>query len=174
MVIRRKLKIKGRSLAFITTTVNNRTPAFRDEKISEVVINQLNESLIYIDVSMVGYVLMPTHLHMLLGFKEIELLSKFIQSFKILSSKKIKSVLSENDIKKLSSKGKFKFWTERFDDLIIVSEHQFKVKLEYIHNNPVKAGLVSSSSDWKYSSASDWLMDAEGLIKIDKKFEWTD
>ena len=81
MVLRRRLKLKGQSLVFITTTVNNRAPIFRDDNIAEIVINQLKEALICFDVSMVGYVLMPSHLHMLLGFREIELMSKFMQSF---------------------------------------------------------------------------------------------
>jgi REP-associated tyrosine transposase len=174
MVIRKRLKIKGQALVFITTTVNNRSPVFHDDRYSEIVMSQLKETLIHFDVSIIGFVLMPSHLHMLLGFKEIELLSKFMQSFKILSSKKIKSVLFHDTIKRLSVNGKFQFWAHRFDDLIIVSEHQFKIKLNYIHNNPVKAGLVGNVTDWNYSSASDWLTDVGGKIKIDKDFEWTD
>jgi len=44
------------------------------------------------------------------------------------------------------------------------------VKLEYLHNNSVKAGLVETAGDWKFSSASDWLEDKSGLLPIDKKF----
>jgi len=44
--------------------------------------------------------------------------------------------------------------------------------MDYIHNNPVKAGLVASAVDWKYSSAVDWLTDKDGLAKIDKEYHW--
>jgi len=40
---------------------------------------------------------------------------------------------------------------------------------EYVHNNPVSAGLVDKAVDWKWSSARDWLLDEEGPIPINKR-----
>ncbi|MFZ3274970.1 MAG: transposase, partial [Lutibacter sp.] len=40
-------------------------------------------------------------------------------------------------------------------------------KLDYIHLNPVKAGIVEKASDYRYSSASNYAFD-EGLIEIEK------
>ena len=60
----------------------------------------------------------------------------------------------------------------RFDDLIIYSEKQLRIKLEYIHNNPVRAGLTENALDWKYSSAVDWLSDKKGMIDIVKDYSW--
>jgi len=71
--------------------------------------------------------------------------------------------LKEND---------YRLWKPRFDDLIITTEKLLKIKMDYIHNNPVKAGLVASAVDWKYSSAVDWLTDKDGLAKIDKEYHW--
>jgi len=65
-----------------------------------------------------------------------------------------------------------RLWKPRFDDLIVTSERQLKIKMEYIHNNPVKAGLVEQAEDWTYSSAVDWLTDRSGLITIDKEYNW--
>ena len=117
-----------------------------------------------------GYVLMPSHLHALIGFSEVEKLSEFIQSFKSLSSRRIKQLKLAKYNNKLYANGMFSLWKPRFDDIIITSEKQFKIKLEYIHNNPVKAGLVAKASDWKYSSAADWYDNRQGLIKIEKNF----
>ena len=44
-------------------------------------------------------------------------------------------------------------WASRFDDVAIFSESQFRVKLDYIHNNPVKAGLAKTPEGYPYSSA---------------------
>jgi len=44
--------------------------------------------------------------------------------------------------------------------------------MDYIHNNPVKAGFVQQAENRYYSSAVDWLTDRKGLIKIDREFEW--
>ncbi|MBN1212807.1 MAG: transposase [candidate division Zixibacteria bacterium] len=171
MVIRKRLNIKGPALVFITTTTHNWTPFFNNDKIATIVLHQLKETIEYYDASLVSYVLMPTHLHMLLGINQIELLSKFMQSFKILNSKAVKTYLLENK-KEYTKNEPFIFWKPRFDDLIIQSDKQFRIKMEYIHNNPVKAGLVAVPSDWKYSSAGDWLDNKSGILPIDKSFEW--
>jgi len=75
--------------------------------------------------------------------------------------------------KKLYANGKFRLWKPRFDDLVVVSEDQFRTKLAYIHDNPVRGGLAGKAEDWPYSSAADWLGDSKGLLEIDKTFGWT-
>jgi putative transposase len=170
MVIRRRLPVSGKALVFVTTTAADWKPLFAKPKIAKLCLNQLQESLGYFNVSLIGYVLMPHHLHLLLGFCEIKKLSRFMQSFKILSSKKIKEELQVE--RRISSDDKFHLWQPRFDDLIIVSEDQFRIKLDYIHKNPVKAGIVSEMTDYPYSSARDWHKGETGMIAIDKNFEW--
>jgi len=95
-----------------------------------------------------------------------------MQSFKILSSKAVKEKASVWIRRRLTVKSRFRLWKPRFDSLIVNSEKQFRIKLEYIHNNPVKAGFVNKSSDWLYSSAQDWLEGKTGLLPIDKNFSW--
>ncbi|MCP4569837.1 MAG: hypothetical protein GY841_19835 [FCB group bacterium] len=63
-------------------------------------------------------------------------------------------------------------WKRRFDDVIIVSEEQFNIKLQYIHNNPVKADLVDELTNWPFSSARAWLLNEPGDIEIVKDFDW--
>jgi putative transposase len=172
MVVRKRLDIKGTALVFVTTTVKDWIPVFQEEEIVHIIIGQLRESLDYFEVSLVGYVIMPTHLHLLLGFRQIERLSKFMQSFKILSAKAVKKVTSGRIGLSLMEEGRFRLWRPRFDDLIITSQRQFQVKLDYIHNNPVKAGFVERAQDWNFSSAMDWLGNKCGLLPIDKDFKW--
>jgi putative transposase len=172
MVVRKRLDIKGSALVFVTTTAHGWTPVFDDHSCAETVLGQLRDALIYYDVSAVGYVLMPTHLHMLLGFRHIENLSRFMHSFKILSSKSVAPVVAHRLRQNLLVNGRFRLWKPRFDDLIITSEHQFQVKLDYIHNNPVKAGLVENACDWRNSSAVDWARGGSGLLPIEKEYAW--
>jgi putative transposase len=171
MVIRKRLQISGKAIVFVTTTVADWKPLFTEPEMAKLCLNQLQESLRYCEVSLIGYVLMPHHLHLLLGFYDIGLLSRFMQSFKILSSKKIKESLQGR--RRIFPKDNFHLWKPRFDDLIIVSEEQFRIKLDYIHNNPVKAGIVSEITDYPYSSARDWNKGETGMISIDKDFGWT-
>ncbi|MCH9032638.1 MAG: transposase [candidate division Zixibacteria bacterium] len=179
MVVRKRLDIKGRALSFVTMTVSNWLPVFSQKQIAILATDQLRESLRHFNISLVGYALMPSHLHLLLGFQEISGLSRFVQSFKILTSKRARKLLQTSDDLKLrealaptTEGNRYQFWKPRFDDLIIYSEELFRAKLNYIYNNPVKAGFVEKPEDWHYSSASDWLMDIPGPLPVDKEFQW--
>jgi len=53
-------------------------------------------------------------------------------------------------------------WSKRFFDKGIRSEQELLKTIEYIHNNPVKAGLVKEARDYLFSSAnSRWATDLE-------------
>ena len=167
MVVRKRLNIKGPALVFVTTTVVDWLPILTKKEVAEIIISELKTTLITYDVSLISYVIMPSHFHGLFGFKAIENLSKFIQCFKGITSKEIKKL----NLAELNS-GSFKLWKPRFDDLIINTPKQLKIKMEYIHNNPIKGHLVGKAEDWQYSSAQDWLTGYNGLIEIDKDHKW--
>jgi putative transposase len=172
MGVRNRIELSGPAMIHVTANVINRMPVFKNRKVAHTVVDQLQETARFFEVSIVGYVLMPSHLHAILGFPNIELLSKFMQSFKSISSRKIKRLELNEWSKEFFKNNTFQFWMPRFDDSIIVSEKHFIRKLEYIHNNPVKAGLVSNAVDWYYSNASDWLSNSKGAVEITKDFRW--
>jgi len=41
--------------------------------------------------------------------------------------------------------------------------------IDYAHDNPVRAGLVESPTDWEWSSAREWMLDLKGIIPIDRE-----
>jgi REP element-mobilizing transposase RayT len=155
--------MSGPALAFVTTTVADWNPVFASSGAAEEVASQLAETGRFFDVAIIGYVVMPTHIHALLGFPDITKLSRFMQAFKGLTARRIRE-LEEGKSGTL--------WMRRFDDVIVYSEKQFRTKLEYIHNNPVEAGLAGSPTDWPCSSARDWLLNEPGLIEITKSWDW--
>ncbi len=174
MVIRRRLDLTGPSMVFVTTSARDRLPIFSHKSNAIAVIDQLRETSTKFNVSLVGYVIMPTHVHLLLGFPDISILSRFVQAFKSLSARKVRDLNFRISGNSLFNGKEAHLWWERFDDVVIFSERQFQTKLDYIHNNPVRAGLVKNPVDWEFSSAGDWLSDRPGPIKIDKHFSWTD
>jgi putative transposase len=60
-----------------------------------------------------------------------------------------------------------KFWMPRFDDQVIRSRDMMITKLEYIHANPVRAGLVSDPVDYKYSSARNYFLGDQSVLEVD-------
>ena len=60
-----------------------------------------------------------------------------------------------------------KFWQYRFDDVYIYSEDIYRIKLNYIHYNPIKAGLVNKPEDWLYSSVNFYLKGQSYIVKVE-------
>ena len=58
----------------------------------------------------------------------------------------------------------------RFDSFVITNEDTLRQKIEYIHNNPVRAGLVREATEWLYSSAVNYAGLSDVLIPVD--IEW--
>lgn len=64
----------------------------------------------------------------------------------------------------------FKLWMDRFDDVVLYTRELMRVKVNYIHENPVRAGLVERAEDWKYSSARNYLISDDSMIHV--KVDW--
>ena len=86
---------------------------------------------------MVGYVVMPEHVHLLVGEPERRLLATAIQAMRNPSLAAAHRNLGET------------FWQARYYDLNVFSDHKRIEKLRYIYRNPVARGLVSVPEDWK-------------------------
>lgn len=92
---------------------------------------------------LIAWVIMPNHIHFLaVPFENISL-AEMIHSIKSFTASKANKMLRR----------KGEFWQrESFDRYIRNYEH-FINTIDYIENNPVKAGLCKTYRDWKFSSA---------------------
>ena len=57
-------------------------------------------------------------------------------------------------------------WQARFYDFNVFSVDKAKEKLEYMHNNPVRKGLVANAVEWSYGSARWYLLHRSVGIEI--------
>jgi putative transposase len=172
MPVRKRLPITGPAMAFVTTAVKAWTPVLSDPKIAREVALQLGETATHFEASIIAYVIMPSHVHAILGVRRIEELSRLMQAFKAITTSRIAPLMSEAQREQFGADRTYRIWRPRFDDLIIWSEKQFRLKVEYIHNNPVRAGLSGQATDYVFSSAGDWLTGEAGLLPIDKSWNW--
>jgi putative transposase len=60
-----------------------------------------------------------------------------------------------------------RFWQPRFHDFNVYSRYKLRQKLEYMHENPVKRGLVKNPGEWIWSSFWFYEKGEPGLVKID-------
>ncbi|HEX7288155.1 MAG TPA: transposase [Candidatus Angelobacter sp.] len=88
----------------------------------------------------VGYVVMPEHVHLLVSEPERSGLALALRMLKQVSSRKLRDCAGDGA-----------FWQKRYYDFNVFSDHKRKEKLRYMHRNPVKRGFVEKPEDWKWS-----------------------
>jgi putative DNA methylase len=99
-----------------------------------------------------AWVVMPNHVHVLIQLREGYPMHKIIHSWK--------SFTANEANKLLGLKGPF--WYHEYYDRFIRDQRHFDNAVRYIHENPVKAGLVEKPEDWPFSSARFWQRGEEG------------
>jgi putative transposase len=156
------LRYKYQNLAncfFITTSFKDRYPWGRSSGVYEALVMALKYQIIETEAKLAAYVLMPSHIHFAL-FMDGAKLYGFIRDFKKYTAQK--SLYEICGVKAI--------WQSRYDRQVICTTKVLIKKIEYIHFNPVKAGLVARPQDWKWSSAGDYIEGRDGPLKVTK--EW--
>ena len=168
---------KEGNVYFVTTTVVNFEKIFSlSSSYPSVLVKSLKFLIKEHRAVLFAYVIMPSHIHIIIYLPKGESISDFMRDFKKFTSTKVR-VMMENDghfelidrlrhIIPAGSKQSFKLWENRFDDLLIYTDKIMRIKVNYIHNNPVKAGLVKEDIKWKYSSARNYFLGDNSIIEI--------
>jgi putative transposase len=111
---------------------------------------------------------MQEHVHALVHFSDRGRLSTFVNQWKRRSSIALKDLYRKhlrNYGEKIDLNGPM--WQPKYYVFNVYSEAKAREKLNYMHNNPVKAGLVNEPADWLYGSARWYLLRKPVGIEID-------
>jgi len=103
-----------------------------------------------------GYVVMPEHVHLLITEPASGSLAKALMALKISTSKRLNYS---------------PFWQARYYDFNVYTGAKQLEKLRYIHRNPVRRGLVERPEDWEWSSFRHYLTGSRGIVAIESS--WT-
>ena len=140
----RRVHIPG-SIYFFTLVTYCRQPIFADGERAKQLRRSFREVMAKRPFELLAAVVLPDHLHCLWVLPEGDAdFSSRWQMVKTSFSRRIPA-------KKLKAGAKT-IWQPRFYDHCIRDESDLHKHLDYIHYNPVKHGLVSSPSEWPYSS----------------------
>ncbi len=123
----------------------------------QVVMGLLAEELKKRDGVCCGFVVMPDHVHAIVWFPETGCLSPFMQMWKSRTSRLLKKVVRgqmREYAKFLDPKDPF--WQAKYYPFSLYTEKKAIEKLDYMHLNPVRAGLVERACDWQWSSAGHY------------------
>ena len=129
-----------------------------------------------------AWCIMSNHLHLIISAKEEKILSDIIRDFKKYTSSKIIKEIDNNNrenrknwmlwiFRKAGEKNNrnenYQFWQQDNHPIECDGNDILDSKMKYLHENPVRAGIVRNKWDYVYSSAIDYYTNEKGLLKID-------
>jgi len=160
-------------LHFITFCCYHRRRYLETVRARNLLLKILGEVRSKFQFQLIGYVIMPEHVHLLIGEPEIGNVSRVLQVLKQRVSRAMRGKKRRVSSAQLSLKfgnamtDDCRFWQRRFYDFNVWSDAKRKEKLHYMHANPVAERLVKHPKEWPWSSFSFYAYDERGRIGID-------
>jgi putative transposase len=159
-------------LHFITCSCYRRLPLLASLRAKNAFVKILGEVRNRYGFSLVGYVVMPEHVHLLISEPAHGTPSTVMQVLKQGVSRRLRRSqrTPAAQLKLRFDRADLplpRFWQLRFHDFNVWSRKKKIEKLQYMHFNPVKRGLVSHPRDWPWSSFSYYAEGTAGLVRID-------
>ncbi len=168
-------------LNFLTITLVDWIDLFTRQAYCKIIIDSLAFCQKEKGLNIHAFVIMPSHLHLILQTDNPKGLSHIIQRFKSYTAKAILRYI--NDYSKIESRrswllrrfefnaaknkrnSKYQVWQKDNHPIILYSPRAIRINLNYIHNNPVNAGFVNKPEYFRLSSASNYRY-GKGLLKV--------
>ncbi len=162
-------------LHFITCSCYRRLPLLRTARSRDRFLSMLEQTRQRYRFVVVGYVVMPEHVHLLITEPEVGTPSTVMQ---VLKQRTARAVLPKRRCRDPRQRNLFAdeaqrraFWQARFYDFNVWTTKKQVEKLRYMHRNPVKRGLVTSPEQWRWSSYRFYLLDEAGPVRVNEG--WT-
>jgi putative transposase len=146
-----------RQLHFVTFSCYHRASLLADPRRRDLFVEILEQVRHWYGFYLLGYVVMPEHVHLLLSEPERENLALVLQMLKQMVSRRAHAGC--------------RFWQQRYYDFNVWSEKKLVEKLRYLHRNPVQQGLVSRPEEWRWSSFRHYATGEDSVVEIES--QWT-
>jgi REP element-mobilizing transposase RayT len=164
---------------FLTFTVVDWVDIFTRKSYRDIIVDSLNYCIKEKQLCVYGYVVMTNHVHLIAQSKAGKL-SDTIRDFKKFTARKIlDTIVSEPESRREwllhrfewnasqhERNNRYQVWTHENHAVSITSEKFFRQKMEYIHQNPVRAGWVEREEDYIYSSAKALFNNCDGNVLL--------
>lgn len=159
-------------LRFLTFSTYQRLPLFGNERIRDRFAEHLAAARERFGFHLYGWVLMPEHVHLLLWprlphapvssiLRELKrgIATEAIQRWDRMGAAVLERLTTDSGVRR--------FWQRGGGyDRNIHSDEERREKIEYMHWNPVKRGLVNRPEDWPWSSARWYAGDRSSVVQI--------
>jgi putative transposase len=139
-------------LHFVTFSCYHRLPYLARPRAAALFESALERIRQRYEFVVLGYVVMPEHVHLLVNEPKVGLLDRAIQALKLSVSVR---------------RRERPFWLARYYDFNVYTEEKRVEKLRYMHRNPVVRGLVTKPEEWAWSSFRHYSTGMEGTVEIE-------
>ena len=159
-------------LHFITCSCYRRLPLLDTARGRDRFLSILEQTRKRYRFVVVGYVVMPEHIHLLLTEPEVGNPSTVMQ---VLKQRTAHALLPKRKRRNPRQRNLFGdetarrvFWQARFYDFNVWTTKKRVEKLRYIHRNPVRRGLVEAPEQWRWSSYRFYLLAEAGPVRVNE------
>jgi REP element-mobilizing transposase RayT len=165
---------------FITFAVEGWVDVFTRQSYKDIMLESIRYCQKEKGLILYAWCLMTNHIHMIVGRIGENKIEEIIRDFKKYTSVHICRAIEDNPTEsrkewmlnifsssavKSEKHVKYKFWQNEYHPVELFYNEMMDQKLEYIHENPVKEGIVESPEEYLYSSARDYA-GRKGLLEI--------
>ena len=147
---------QAKHLHYVTFTCYHRQPLLTRPEDRDIFVHTLERARQWYGFFVVGFVVMPEHVHLVVSEPERAKLSLALQMLKQTASRKLRNKACGTP-----------FWQARYYDFNVWSERKRVEKLRYMHRNPVKRGLVENPEAWAWSSYRHYLTGEDVGVEIE-------
>jgi REP element-mobilizing transposase RayT len=154
------------ALFYVTFSVVEWLPIFVSETACKIVTESLNFCHRQKGLRVNAYVIMPTHLHAILFHADFQAkaLEPVVTDFRKFTGRKLADFCAQHMpatfqnvlLEKAGSDRERRLWQPTRHPVQIETELFWQAKIDYLHQNPVRKGLVREAEHWRFSSASYW------------------
>ena len=144
---------------YFTSTIYEWKPVLAGDNHKGIIIESLQFLVEKKRIELNGFVIMDNHIHLIWQPLGIFSPSQVQASFMKFTAQQLKRSFMTNDIELLASlkvnkyDREYQIWKREPLSIELLNKAMFIQKLEYIHYNPVRAGLCELPEDYHYSSA---------------------
>jgi REP element-mobilizing transposase RayT len=166
-------------LYYLTFQVVDWIDLFSRQVYRDIILDSFRYAIENKEFQLFAYVVMSNHVHLIANSAKGEL-SNTIRDIKKYTSKRILETIStipesrkewmlnrfEYKAKQHKRNKKYQVWTHENHAIFLYGTHFIAEKLQYIHNNPVRSGLVTNPEDYPYSGARNYA-EMDNLLQIE-------
>ena len=164
------------ALQYVTGNVRHRIPVFQQDRCAAAFLEVLSLLLHDWPSKLIVFVIMPDHFHLIVNPQDGDI-QGFTGALKSLTARKIVEITEDKrfELKKPDRDGcTHQVWQDSFKSIPLWSNWMIWQKINYIHANPVRARLVTSAKDYRWTSFRAFYSRADEPLPIDQDWWWLD